>query len=312
MFTFYAKAQTVAGATPTFSGIASSNTTMTHGGFIMFLKQTGVVPYVLSKTQALGLLTGTSRKLSYGTFLKKLFKGAVVAMPKILNMPPPPPPERPLADAVTTVLARFDEVCLVVVRAHVHVWFQPSFFCVPSPVACVCECASPQLARSSQTGRVRCRDLHAALASQAMGQEEEEGGGVSCWQGVRQDTCTLNLPFQPMFTAALAAGHVPSAALLRSRGRKRVPHDAAGMGEWLSRDELLDAMEVELALLSTAAPAEAVLTKQRMSRLPPGFDPVAITGPAVTEEEGGGEGEEGGVTAARVMLAFMEARLCAP
>ena len=63
MFMYYAKAQTLAGSTPTFSRIATSNTTMTHGGFLMFLKEAGIVPHVLPKAEALKLLVGAPREV---------------------------------------------------------------------------------------------------------------------------------------------------------------------------------------------------------------------------------------------------------
>lgn len=62
-------------------------------------------------------------QLAYGTFLKKLLKGAGAALPKIKALPSAPPPSTPIAEAVPLVVRVFDNVgrgVATVVPPHHH------------------------------------------------------------------------------------------------------------------------------------------------------------------------------------------------
>lgn len=172
-----------------------------------------------------------------------------------------------------------------------------------------------QLAKESTSGRVRCRDLHRELAAAAPGAARGSDGRRSsssaavgvAWAGVAEPV--HGLPFRHVFFQALLAGQVPTPALLRGdRGALRrlteTHHD-----EWMSRDELLDAVEEEIAQLVKASTERP--PPNPLKCLPYGFDPTAL---AASASGGGGAGgaaeEDPEVTSARVLLAFVEARLC--
>ena len=159
------------------------------------------------------------------------------------------------------------------------------------------------------------RELVAA-APGASGRKDRRGstgGGAAAgvaWVGVAEPV--HGLPFRQVFFQALVAGQVPTPKLLRGeRGALRrlteTHHD-----EWMSRDELLDAVEEEVAQLVKASAERPPLNPLKC--LPHGFDPATVAPSAAAG--GGADGGRGGseedaeVTAARVLLAFVEARLC--
>lgn len=133
-----------------------------------------------------------------------------------------------------------------------------------------------------------------------------EGTDSVAWEGVAEPV--HGLPLRAVFFQALGAGQVPTEALLRGERSARRRLGETDHDEWLSRDELLDALELEVS--TQMAKAADRPPANRLKFRPRSADLDAVLAEANVGAGDDRGGEDADVSSARVLLAFIEARLC--